>query len=285
VTNWSDGLLEAPKAARVAEWLGEPRLVEDLSWGLVDTVVLRVRCAAGDVVVKTAGSANHHIGREIAAHREATATLVAAGRTAPMLGADPALNLLALEYQAGYLAQGSGNELSYDVHRQAGEILRLFHSSSPSRIDENYVSALIARASRWLKADHRIEPGSAGRAADILESTGPRPVRLVPTHGDWHSRNWLIDDGFVKAIDFGRFAWRSASSDLCRLAVKEWRRDPSLETAFLRGYGDDPRRDAELWRLELLCEAIGTAAWAFQVHDDEFEAQGHRQLTEALTAF
>ena len=58
----------------------------------------------------------------------------------------------------------------------------------------------------------------------------------------------------------------------------------ALENAFLDGYGDDPR-DPALWRVDLLCEAIGTAAWAYRVQDDAFEAQGHRQLTDALALF
>lgn len=277
-------LLEGPSHARLRAWLGEYAVVENLSWGLVDTLVLRVRASVEDVIVKTAGARNHHIGREISAHRDVTGALVVAGRTAPMLHADTGLNLLVLAYQPGVLVQGSGRELSADVHRQAGEILRMLHAAVPARSSEDYVSSLVSRARRWLAGEHRIASDAAENAAAVLNAVAPRTVSVVPTHGDWHSRNWLIDGDFVKAIDFGRFAWRSASSDLCRLAVKEWHQDPSLEDSFLLGYGSDPR-DAELWRLELLCEAIGTAAWAYQVHDDDFEAQGHRNVRAALAAF
>lgn len=53
-------------------------LVRDLSWNLVDTVVLHVRnadsgAASGDAIVKAAGPGNsragHHIGRELDAHQ------------------------------------------------------------------------------------------------------------------------------------------------------------------------------------------------------------------------
>lgn len=57
-----------------------------------------------------------------------------------------------------------------------------------------------------------------------------------------------------------------------------------LEEAFLRGYGGDPRTE-EVWRMDLLRDAIGTAVWAFQVGDTGFEAQGHRMLAEALERF
>ncbi|RCK61637.1 phosphotransferase family protein [Microbacterium sorbitolivorans] len=282
--NWSGGVLDSAKAERVTRWIGESELVANLSWGLVDTVVLHVRSPVGDVIVKTAGPGNHHIGREIAAHRGGTEPLVAVGRTSRMLHTDGALNLLVLEYQTGVLVQGSGLELSADVHRQAGAMLRLMHSAAPAPGGEDYVRTILDRASRWLATEHRIAAELVRRSAEILKSASALPVRLVPTHGDWHTRNWLIDDGFVKAIDFGRFAYRAASSDLTRLAVKEWRGRPDLEHAFLDGYGEDPR-DPELWRLELLGEAIGTAAWAYQVKDEKFEAQGHRKLSEALALF
>lgn len=73
---------------------------------------------------------------------------------------------------------------------------------------------------------------------------------LVPTHGDWHPRNWLVDDGTVRVTD--------------------------LEVAFLDGYGRDPREPAP-WRRTLVGEAVGTSVWAYGVGDHEFEAVGHHQ--------
>jgi Ser/Thr protein kinase RdoA (MazF antagonist) len=60
----------------------------------------------------------------------------------------------------------------------------------------------------------------------------------VPTHGDWHPRNWIVDDaGVVRAIDLGRADLRPAATDLLRLSSRELRGDPTLEAAFLDGYG------------------------------------------------
>jgi hypothetical protein len=63
--------------------------------------------------------------------------------------------------------------------------------------------------------------------------------------------------------------------------VQQWRGRPELEQAFLGGYGTDPRSH-NVWRIDLLREAVGTAVWAFQVGDEAFEDQGHRMLREAL---
>lgn len=88
----------------------------------------------------------------------------------------------------------------------------------------------------------------------------------------------------LRVIDFGRFEFRPAATDLCRLAVQQWARVPALEGAFLDAYGADPRAP-ELWRIDLLREAVGTAAWAHHVGDEQFEAQGHRMLDAALARF
>ncbi|WP_260757865.1 phosphotransferase family protein [Mycobacterium sp. SMC-8] len=125
-------------------------------------------------------------------------------------------------------------------------------------------------------------------AAQHPEGYRPREVVVVPTHGDWQPRNWIVDGGVtrgtIKVIDFGRFAWRPAITDFCRLAARHWRDDPRLEAAFFAGYGDDPRHP-EQWRMSALHEAIGTAVWAHHVGDETFERQGHRMIAEALALF
>ena len=122
------------------------------------------------------------------------------------------------------------------------------------------------------------------RVRELVAGWPDEPAVVVATHGDYHPRNWLWDDGTVRVIDFGRAAWRPAMTDLARLATREWLGRPELETAFLEGYGDDPR-EAGAWARMQLAEAVGTAAWAHQVGDEAFEAQGLRMLADALAAF
>lgn len=45
------------------------------------------------------------------------------------------------------------------------------------------------------------------------------PVVIVPAHGDWQPRNWLMDLTELGIIDFGRYGYRPVTSDFCRLAV------------------------------------------------------------------
>lgn len=280
---WHDGRLSPSQAERMVGWLAAPPvLVADLSWGL-DTVVLRVRAGQRDYIVKAGSQQNRHIEREITAHERYTEALVARGAAARLVAADREANVLLLEYLNGHLVEDSDDERRADTYIQAGRLLRALHARSV-REDPDHEARETARAIARLDREHRLEPAAQRAARRVLEEARPRPILVVPTHGDWQPRNWLIHRGEVRVIDFGRFEFRPPATDLCRLAVQQWRDDPSLETAFLAGYGDDPR-DPELWRVELLRQAISTAVWAYQVGDDAFEAQGQRMVREALERF
>ena len=59
------------------------------------------------------------------------------------------------------------------------------------------------------------------------------------------------------------------------------REAPTLEAAFLDGYGGDPR-EPDAWRRLRVAEAVGTAVWAYGVGDEAFEQQGHRMIADVL---
>ncbi|QTV79529.1 phosphotransferase family protein [Microbacterium sp. NIBRBAC000506063] len=163
----------------------------------------------------------------------------------------------------------------------SGELLRLFHSQASRAGGREAEERITRRTREWLDAEHRIAGDVEARLREALDALDPGDPPLVPTHGDWQPRNWLVDGDEVRVIDFGRFAFRAAATDLAWLAAQEWRESPVCEEAFLDGYGGDPRHP-EHWLLVRLREAIGTAVWAFQVGDANFEAQGHRMIAEIL---
>ncbi|ROS77790.1 aminoglycoside phosphotransferase [Curtobacterium sp. PhB130] len=259
------------------------RVLANDSWGLLDTVVLHVAGTAGEYTVKAAGPENTHFPRELLAHRRWTAPFVRTGDTAALVAADEERRVLVLDRVPGHLALGSPDETSPDVHRQAGALLRRFHDQNAAPSDDFLVRES-RKALDALASEHRIPDDIAARARAHLLSFDAGPVTLVPTHGDWHPRNWIVDDGRLRMIDFGRFALRPRALDLTRLAVLHWQHEPALERAFFDGYGDDPR-DPEAWRWLQLREAVGTAVWAYAVGDERFEDQGHRMLADALAAF
>lgn len=283
MTEWHRGLLNEAQAAYTERHLGVPALIDDLSWGVVDTQVLHVRAGRQDFVVKAGGPGNHHIAREITAHDSYTAPLLDRGSAARLIAGDRAVNLLVTEYLPGVLIDGTPHERASDVYTQAGSLLRSFHEQH-ARVDSSYEGRATTNALAWLDREHRIASRIEVEARRILGAYRPETIIVVPTHGDWQPRNWLIDGDRVRVIDFGRFDFRPPSTDLCRLATQQWRAVPDLEDAFLRGYGTDPR-DYRVWPIDLLREAIGTAVWAFLVGDAAFEAQGHHMLKAAVSRF
>ena len=148
--------------------------------------------------------------------------------------------------------------------------------------DSDYEDRENQKLLRRLAGPHRIAAQTVDRLRAEILAWPTLPATLVPTHGDWQPRNWQVEAGEVRVIDFGRAALRPAMTDLTRLAAQDFLRDPHLEVAFVRGYGRDPR-EKHAWHRTRLREAIGTAVWAYQVNDSAFEAQGHRMIAAGLT--
>ncbi len=264
-------------------WQPGARLEADLSWHETDTLVLQVESGGRRFTLKSAGEDNHHFDRELQAHRGHTAAMVAAGYCAPLIAFSRSQRLMLLDYLPGVLADKTPASTDQAIHHQAGIALKILHDGH-SRVDEGYEARLIAKCRQVLGRKHRIPAPTEQAIVHCLDSFSPQAAMLVPTHGDWQPRNWLTDAGKLRVIDFGRFEFRPAATDLVRLASQQWKGRPDLESAFFAGYGTDPRSPRD-WPLLYLQEAIGTAVWAYSMGAEEFEAQGHRMLADALEMF
>ena len=273
-------VLPAHQRLLLDSWLPDATVVHDHSWGLVDRQVLEVAHDGATYVVKAGGADDHHMTREIRAHRRWLRPWTRLGRAPLLVHADEDARLLVTRHLAGTLVEGSEAAQDPEVFRQAGWLLALLHGQ-PSVVDDTYEQRERDKALAWLDRPHRIAPDVEARLREEVVSWPTPPATLVPTHGDWHPRNWLVHEGVVSVIDLGRADLRPASSDLARMAAQDFRRDPALERAFLDGYGTDPRTP-QAWRRQQVREAIGTAVWAHQVGDEPFEAQGHRMIAEVL---
>lgn len=255
----------------LAEWLGAWETIEDHSWPLQDTIVLRVRNVDGDHIVK-ASETSHHIAREINAH---VAVLDTITMPVPRLEfSDIEAGVLVTSFLPGDLVLGSESEWDPDVYRQAGAILKLIQQ--PGEMSSSYVSDMTTRI------DGRIDAAAGLVASTHLDSLRRRlhafqsqPIRLHFTHGDYQPRNWLHHRGQVSVIDFGRGAQRSWVSDLVRLQNRQFLSRPELEHAFLQGLTRTlTERDAELLELEAINESLGTVLWAHGIGDGAFEEHG-----------
>ncbi len=266
----------------LSEWLPDLEVVTDHSWGLVNTTVLQIVRGDDLYIVKAAGDGDHHLERELRAHQLWLRPWTSRGRAPDLAHADGDAKILVTRYQPGELVLGSDAARDPDVYRQAGELLRLLHDQVDlGSTDDRYEELETAKSLSWLDQPHRISASVEAHLRALIASWPAEPTTLVPTHGDWQPRNWLVDNGVVSVIDFGRADLRPASTDFARLAAQEFRGNADVEAAFLDGYGGDPREPGA-WQRIRLREAIGTAVWAFRVGDEKFEAQGHRMIAEAL---
>ena len=268
------GSLTPDQQRLLAAWFDVPEVVADHSWGLVDTVVLHVR-------VRRSG--RHRQGRRPRQppprprdHRPAT--------VGPAVGRDRVgrARFSTRPTRAACWPSSTSRDGWCRTCRQrwptrtptvrpAGSWPR-FHGQA-SRIDDEYAAAADEKALAWLAREHRVAPATVADLRAAIASHTHEPVELIPTHGDWQPRNWLIHDGVIRVIDLGRSDWRPAATDFARLARQEWVGRPDLEAAFLEGYAVDPREPAA-WRAMLLQEAIGTAVWAYSVGDDGVRGAG-----------
>lgn len=274
------GVIDERQRRLLQDWLPGAEVVKDHSWGLVGTTVLELMHDGTQYVAKAGDSADHHITRELRAHNEWLEPWTKRGRAAQLVQADAEAKLLLTRYLPGELVEDGEYELLPDVYFQGGELLAQFHAQL-SVPDREFEAREKRKTLKALGKPHRITPELTERLRAEVESWPTPEVMLVPTHGDWQPRNWLIHQGIVSVIDFGRADLRPALTDFGRLAAQQFRQNPALESAFLRGYGADPREPGA-WHRNRLREAIGTAVWAYQVHDVPFEQQGHRMIAEAL---
>lgn len=274
--------LSARQLELVDAWVPGAALVRDHSWGLVGTTVLELRAADGLTYILKAGDADdHHIARELAAHRRWLAPLTSLGRAPRLIHGDGPAKLLLAEYLPGALVEGTAHETSPDTYRQAGELLALLHGQHAELDDGRFEARQKEETLAWLGGPHRIDADAVSALTERVRAwPTPRSV-LVPTHGDWQPRNWLVDGGHISVIDFGRADLRPAHTDLGRLAAQQFRRDAALEAAFLDGYGDDPR-EPDAWLRLRIRDAVATAGWAFKVGDEAYEQQGHRMIADLL---
>ncbi|MFF5216058.1 phosphotransferase [Micromonospora sp. NPDC000442] len=274
------GNLTPRQQALLRRWLPGATVEADHSWGLVATTVLEVSCAGSRFIVKAGGDDDHGIRRELDAHANWLRPWTDRGRAPTLVSGDADAKLLVTRYLPGQLVLGSVHTDDPHIYRQAGELLALLHAQV-AVTDDDHERRENEKSLAWLCRPHRIPAHTVRRLRAEITSWPTPPAHLVPTHGDWQPRNWLVHDGVVGVIDFGRAAMRPAFTDLGRLAAQDFRRDPRLEAAFLDGYGPDPR-EPDAWHRTRVREAIGTAAWAYRVGDEAFEAQGHRMISEAL---
>jgi hypothetical protein len=281
--------LDPGQRAVVDGWFPDgAEVVRDLSWGPGYATVLHLRAGpdGADVVLKAGGGSGHHVAREVAGYAAADTAWTARDLAPRLLHADVEHRLLVVDLLPGRLAADLPDDP--DLHRQAGAALARLHRSG-SRPDDGSERRQRDHSRALLDTEHRVDPADAAWLRAWLDAYDPGPTLLVPTHGDYSPRNWLVDDdpddehgsARLRVIDLGRFDHRPAASDLCRLHERHWRTRPDLAAAFVDGYGDDPR-SGDLWTAQRIREAVGVVTWALRMGDTAFEQEGLATVAEIV---
>ena len=252
-----------------------------MSWGVLETTVLRIDTPDGMRVLKAGGETDHHIAREIRAHREWTGPWVETGHAARLVRADEEAKLLLTEHLPGRLVQGDVAATDPATYEQAGALLARFHAQLSVR-DDDFERGVNEKALAWLDGPHRIPAGDVDRLRAIIADWPEDAIDCVPTHGDWQPRNWLVDElGTVRVIDFGRADLRPPFEDWERLDSGEFVDRPDLAEAFAAGYGSDPR-DSHAWFRQRTRAGVSAACWSFRFGVAELEERGLRVLADVL---
>ena len=261
-------------------WLGPFMVVKDYSWPLQDTSVLHVSTPDGGSFIVKASTTSHHIRREIAALAPGLPGLRG---SAPVLRqASVKAGILVTEFLPGTSVEGTAAEYQPGTYRQAGALLAKLHS--PAGTSADYAKKLAYQTQLLIRsAEGLVAAGVCARAEQELAGLKPGPVELVTSHGDYQPRNWLVDGGRIKVIDFGRADARPWVHDLVRLTHQQFLGRPALAEAFYSGLGKQPgSSDAGLWQLENLNQALGTVVWAHKIGDAAFEQSGVERLERIL---
>lgn len=283
--SWGHPGLSARQLARLEQLYPGADGIADHSWPYGITVLEFTH--AGRRLLLKASPDRHHLDRESQAHRHWLQPL--ASDVPLMLGYEAEAGLLVKTFIDGELARGTADEYNPLVFEQAGELLGRLHRGRAPRVDGHYEHSILSKTRAWLaRAPGLAPPDQLHHVQAWLNAFVPSPVEVVPTHGDYHPRNWVIrPDGRVAVIDFGRAELRPWYTDLVRMEHHDFVRTPELQEAFLRGYhpqeaaGRDETVDAGR-RLDELMQALGTIVWAHQMGDRSFEEQGRGMLSRAV---
>ncbi|GJF34090.1 hypothetical protein KNE206_67900 [Kitasatospora sp. NE20-6] len=196
-------------------------------------------------------------------------------RQAPrLLASDPGLRALLSTALPGRVVRGLPLERAMELrlHQDAGRLLRRWHDHSYADTADHRAAVREAMGTYAREAaqcrealagqvpDHVLALVDAA-AAEIPDLADRLPLLFL--HGDYATRNWLIDTttGRHGLIDFEQARHGLVVEEFVWLLGALWPTRPDLRNAFFAGYGR-PLDAVEKWLLLLLTVRLG----AFYLH-------------------
>ncbi len=264
-------------AHRLAEVLVGPcQLVADHSWANKRTRIVEITTPDGHAWFVKVFDAASHYERELHAYTHWVPAI--ADRAPTVRASDDAASVLVVSKLEGAVDPTLTGDDNVAMHRDAGRVLRRFHDAAAPSVDPNAVQRRIDAYRTWVEhaPEGLVDPGDLAfveESVQILSSLPP--LLVVPTHGDWQPRNWVVHRGAVGVVDFelAEPAWWTR--DLERLWWAEWLDHPELRDAFLDGYGRDlTDLDTTVLMASSALGAVTTIVWGERYGDPGFSEHG-----------
>lgn len=277
--------LAADAVAVATEALGPIEVRHDHSWASELSAVLEVRSAGGVPAIAKAHQSEARYAAETYAYDRWVPAI--ADRAPTVLARDDDRRVLILSLLPGETEPILQEDTARQVHRDAGAVLRRFHEAEACPDDLDEASRRVRSYRRWvgrapkglIDAD---DLAFAETYATVLSSLSA--ISVVPSHGDWSPRNWLVNGSTVGVIDFERAERAWWTKDLERLWWRDWLGRPDLREAFFDGYGRHPTEIEETAVVAAsVLGHITTIVWGTQNGDLDFAERGRRALREIRT--
>jgi hypothetical protein len=164
------GNLSPQQRAQLDQWLPGASVERDHSWGLVETTVLELTRAGSRFIVKAGGTNDHHIERELHAHRHWLGPWTSQGRAPTLVHGSAQAKLLVTSYLPGELVVASEHVNDPSTFGQAGELLALLHAQTVV-VDDDYERRENQKSLAWLSGTHRIATATVERLRTREEIT------------------------------------------------------------------------------------------------------------------
>lgn len=272
--------LAADAVAVASEALGPVEVRRDHSWATELSTVLEVRSACGVRAIVKAHQSEQRYATETYAYDRWVPAI--ADRAPTVLARDDDRRVLVLSLLPGETEPLLHDDAARQVHRDAGAVLRRFHEAEACPDDPEASDRRVRSYRRWVgrAPEGLLDADDLAFAETYVTVLGSLPaISMVPSHGDWSPRNWIVTGSTVAVIDFERAERAWWTKDLERLWWRDWLARPDLREAFFDGYG---RRPTETEEIAVVAASvlghITTIVWGTQNGDLDFAERGRRAL-------
>ncbi|MGW4694085.1 aminoglycoside phosphotransferase family protein [Kitasatospora cineracea] len=276
--------------AWAAAHLPGPAAAVDCSWPRATSRVWRIGGPDGGAFVKISPDEGA-FAREVAGYAHA-ARFLPEQQTPRLLASEPRLRALLSTALPGRVVRDLPLERGAELrlHQDAGRLLRHWHDRSDAgttahRAQVREVMGAYAREAAECRqaltaqVPHDVLALVGAAAAEIPALAERLPLRFL--HGDYATRNWLIDTatGRHALIDFEQSRYGLVVEEFVWLLGALWPERPDLREAFFTGYGR-PREPAEERLLLLLTVRLGASYLCTGLHKGRADLQkrGHLAL-------